>query len=299
MDTIIALPSRIAGAFTLNLKLSKERALMLCLLITFAAMIAEFIGGYFTASLMLFSDGIHMLSHAASLFVSWLALYLVKKYDGKRFPFGMKRVEVLAAFINGLSLLFFVGYIVYAAIVRLIDPQPIEVGVTLTVAVVGLIVNLVTAFVLSLAGLEDLNTRSAFLHMLADTFSSLAIIGGGIIIYYTGWFQVDAILSFVVALVIAKWSIGLLKTSATILAESSPLHIDQETICKDLYGRHDAILSIDEVKVWTIGENEVAANLLIRVYPAEVYEYKRIKREIRQRMRSKFGVTHLAVELEW
>ncbi len=150
--------------------LTKERALLISLLITLFAMCAEFIASSFTGSLMLFSDAIHMLSHAASLAVSWLAIYFAARYSKKHFPFGLKRLEVLAAFVNGLSLLAFVGYIVYEAYFRIMDPIAIETGQTLSVAIFGLAINLITAVILSLAGLEDLNTKSAFMHLLADTF---------------------------------------------------------------------------------------------------------------------------------
>ena len=299
METILGLQSKISSQFALNFKLSKQHALLLCFGITILAMIAEFVASYFTGSLMLFSDGIHMLSHAASLFVSWLAIYVASKFSSKKFPFGLKRLEVLAAFVNGLSLLFFVAYIIYSGIVRLLDPQAIEVGMTLSVAFIGLAINLLTAFILGLAGLEDLNTRSAFMHMLADTFSSIAIILGAVIIHYTGWFQVDAILSFVVAIVIAKWSFGLLKESGKILLESSPESIKHDAIASDLYGRFDTIVSVDEVKVWQIGEKEIAANLLLKVYPAETYEYKYMKREIRKRIEKKFGITQVSIEMDW
>lgn len=299
METLLAAPGRLFSRISVNKTLTKERALMLCLAITLFTMVLEFVASVFTGSLMLFSDGIHMLSHAASLFISWLALYFASRYNSKKYPFGARRLEILAAFVNGLSLLFFVGYIMFEAFVRLMDPQAIQVGATLSIAIIGLAVNLITAFILSLAGLEDLNTRSAFMHMLADTFSSVAIIVGAIVISYTGWLALDGLLSLVVALVIAKWSFGLLRDSGRILLERTPDTVDVDAIAKDLYGRYDTIISVEEVKAWEIANNEMAANLRLKVYPAESYEYKRMKREIRQRLLKKFNVVHLSVEIDW
>ncbi len=299
METILSIQSRVLSQFALSNVLTKQRALLICFGITLLAMVVEFVASYFTGSLMLFSDGIHMLSHAASLFVSWLAIYCASRYSSKKFPFGLKRLEVLAAFVNGLSLLFFVGFIVIAAIERILDPQAIETGTTLSVAIIGLIINLVTAFILSLAGLEDLNTKSAFMHMLADTFSSVAIIVGAVIINYTGWFAIDGLLSLVVALVIAKWSIGLLRDSGRILLERTPDTIKPDDVTKDLYNRYDTIVSIDEIKVWEIGENDIAATVRLRVYPGEPYEYRRMQREMKQRLLKKFGISHVSIELDW
>jgi len=279
--------------------LDKQKALIISLVITLTTMVVEFISSFLTGSLMLFSDAIHMLSHAASLLISLLAIMLAVRIKSKRLPFGLKRLEPLAAFINGISLVFFVAYIGYEAFIRLIDPQIIQTSSTLMVAIIGLAVNLITAFILGLAGLEDLNTRSVFLHMLADTFSSIAIIAGAITIKYTGWMILDPILSLVVAIIIGKWGYDLLKESGKILLNVTPEHINSDKIAEDLYGRFDTIVSVEEVKVWEIANGESAAIIKLKVFPGEVYEYKRIKREIKQRLEKKFGISQLSVEFDW
>lgn len=199
-----------------HLKLSKTNAMLMSIAITIVVMILELIYGIVANSLMLFSDGLHMFSHAASLGISLTAIHLAKipKFH---------KAESWAALFNGFGLLFFTAFILLESYYRFMSPETIETNATFFVAILGLIVNLATAVILACSGVEDLNTKSAFLHMLADTFSSVAIIVGTIIIIYTDWFWIDAILSAVVALVVGKWSIGLLRSALLDLyKEASP-----------------------------------------------------------------------------
>ncbi len=169
--------------------------------------------GYYANSLMLISDGLHMLSHASSLVVSLIAIYISRNLDDTR----KLRVEAKAALINGISLFLFIIFLLIESVERLLNPEEIAVGQLLTVALIGLFTNLLTAYILARTGVEDLNTKSAYLHMLADTFSSVAIVIGAIVIYYFDWYILDPILSIVVAGIIAKWSIGLLRDSILVL----------------------------------------------------------------------------------
>ena len=189
-----------------SLGLSKSQAIGVCIGITLVVMVIELVYSYVANSLMLFSDGLHMFSHAASLGISLSAIYIAERTKNAR-------VESWAAFINGIGLIGFTVYIFIESYLRLLNPEQIEVNSTFAVAIIGLVVNLLTAWILSTTGVEDLNTRSAFLHMLADTFSSLAIILGTVIIIYTDWFWIDALLSALVAYVVGKWSLDLISRS--------------------------------------------------------------------------------------
>ena len=182
----------------------KKVALSLCILITVIMMVFEFVVGYRYGSLMLVSDGFHMLSHAGSLAISLLALVLSRRW--KSDSGGESIPELLAALINGVGLVAFTVFIVRESIARMAAPESIELFQTAIVACFGLFINLLTALILSKSGVEDLNSRSAYLHMLADTFSSVAILVGLLIIRFTGWMIIDPILSLIVAFVIAKWA---------------------------------------------------------------------------------------------
>ncbi len=199
--------------------INKVAALGWCVGITLVVMAIEFAAAALTRSLMLYSDALHMLSHAFSLGVSLTAVLIAKRQLRGAEPTFETRPELWAALINGVGLIGFSGYIIYEGIVRIFDPVAISTPETFAVAVVGLLVNLLTAVILSASGLEDLNTKSAFMHMLADTFSSVAIVVGTVVIYFTEWFVIDALLSLVVAGVIAKWAIGLVRDATAGLKQ--------------------------------------------------------------------------------
>ncbi len=299
MNQLIAFQNSVIQRVTQNISLSKAKALQLALGITLVMMVGEFVYSYITGSLMLFSDGIHMLSHGASLGVSLLGVYLAGKKSGASYPFGFAKAEILAAFINGISLVIFVGYIVYESVFRLIEPQPIAVTETLVVGALGLLVNLVTAVILSLAGLEDLNTKSAFYHMLADTFSSLAILIGVGIIQLTGWFAIDALLSLVVAIVILKWSVGLLKQSTKVLLGHTPDKFDTEKIKNDTFNKFWMVESVKDLKIWDNGNETCSAMLKVRLFSVNENEMIYFKNKVKQLFKDKYQIEDLVVDFSW
>lgn len=193
------------------IKFNRKSALLTCIVITVVVMIIEFILSHITRSLMLYSDGLHMLSHGLALGVAFVAIKLAEKRKSVR-------IENIAALINGIGLFFFTIIIFADALRAMANPDSILVKETLIVSVIGLITNLVTAWILFSSGIEDINTKGAFLHMLADTFSSVSIIIGVLVIHYTHWFIIDALLSIVIGLVIGKWAIGLIIDSARLLS---------------------------------------------------------------------------------
>jgi cobalt-zinc-cadmium efflux system protein len=261
-------------------------------------MVVEFVASAITGSLMLWSDGIHMLSHAASLGISFVAATIAARPTSKRFPFGLHRVEIIAAHVNGVGLAIFTLYIVYESIHRLFSPVEILSGDMLFVAIIGLFVNLLTAFILSKAGLEDLNTKSAFLHMLADTFSSVAIIIGGVIIMYTDWLWIDAVLSIVIAVVIGKWSWGLLKESFLILIDRTPKHIDYNEIQAELKYEFPQIKKVVEVKVWEIKTGKYCGTLKLQVENLGSSAYFGLQQKIGTYLKKNHQVQDITVQMD-
>ncbi len=282
-----------------HFRLERQQALWIAIAITAVTMVVEFVYSYVTGSLMLFSDGIHMLSHLAALGISLVGIRLAAKPRDAAFPFGMHKAESLAAFVNGVGLAFFSLYICYESVLRLFNPAAIEVQDTIVVAILGLVVNIATACILQMAKSNDLNMKSAIMHMLADTFSSVAIIVGAMVIAYTHWFAIDALLSLVIAGVIAKWSYGLLIKSGRSLLDAAPENQCASEIKTDLYNKFDTIVAIKDLKLWQLNDQETAAVVTVTVYPAEVYEYRYIKRQIRKRLEEKHGLHVQAVALDW
>lgn len=249
---------------------SKKKSLSIAIILTLTMMCLEFVYSAITGSLMLYSDAIHMLSHAASLGVSYFAVVMAGKKVASDYPFGLRKIESLTAFVNGIALGMFSLYICYEGVMRIVDPIPISSVESWYVALAGLLVNLITAFVLSKAGLEDLNTRSAFLHMLADTFSSVAIMIGLIVIQYTGWYETDGILSVVVAIVIAKWAWDLTISAGKVLIGVAPAHINHDEMCVAICSQFHWIQHVESAKVWMLNEKENCAVFKVYVKISDV-----------------------------
>lgn len=276
----------------------QRRALFICVVLTALMMVVEFVAGYITGSLMLVSDAIHMLSHATALGVSLLAVVLAQKKTSEHLPFGLYRVEILAAFINGIGLAGFSVWIVYEGVLRILNPVTI-LGPELTaVALIGLVVNLTTAFILQKSGLEDLNTKSAFLHMLADTFSSVAIVIGGIIISFTNWIIVDPILSMFVALLVARWSWSLLRDSVLILLERKPDNVNIAKIQTELKKEFPPIKDIHDLHIWEITSQFVCLSAHIVFDDMKLSETQNIRLNIIEHLENHFGIAHAVLQIE-
>lgn len=276
----------------------QRRALLICVVLTAVMMVVEFVAGYLTGSLMLVSDAIHMLSHATALGVSLLAVVLAQKKTNDHLPFGLYRVEILAALFNGIGLAGFSIWIIYEGILRILNPVDI-LGPELTaVALIGLAVNLTTAVILQKAGLEDLNTKSAFLHMLADTFSSVAIVIGGVIISFTNWVIVDPILSMVVAVLVARWSWSLLRDSVLILLERKPDNVSISKIQTELKTEFPTIKDIHDLHIWEITSQFVCLTAHIVLDDMKLSETQRIRSSIIEHLEHHFGIAHAVIQVE-
>jgi cobalt-zinc-cadmium efflux system protein len=261
-------------------------------------MIVEFIAGFITKSLMLVSDAIHMLSHASSLFISLIAIVLASKNFGDRFSFGIYRVEVLAALLNGITLAGFTIWIVYEAIGRIINPVAINNTEMLIVAGAGLVINLSTALILHRSGIEDINTKSAFLHMLADTYSSIAIILGGIVISFTRYYVIDPAISLVVAVLIARWCWDLLSDSIMILLEKTPSHIKPGEIKSVLLKEFPEIKDVHDIHIWEITSQFVCLSTHIVTGNITLKESHSLRQRIEHLLGEKFSIYHPVIQHE-
>ena len=244
----------------------ERRRLILTMALTGSTMVVEIIGGLLTGSLALLSDAGHMLTHFFALFVSFIAIKLASLPTRPNRSFGLYRVEVLAALFNGLTLLFITGYIFYEAFGRLLHPTPIKELPMFLVAVLGLVVNLASAAILFDVGKSDLNLRSAFLHMLGDTASSIGIVIGAVVIYFTGWYRIDPLLSIFIAIVILVWSWNLLRDSINILLETAPKHIDIDKVIATIKEEAPEIAEVHDVHIWEITSQmySMTAHLVFR-----------------------------------
>ncbi|MBL8516868.1 MAG: cation transporter [Betaproteobacteria bacterium] len=277
---------------------AKDRSLLLiAFAITVAMMVAEIVTGWLTHSLALISDGVHMFTHAFALGLSWAAILLAARPASGMKTFGYYRIEVVAAFVNGVTVLLSAIWIVVEAVGRILVTQPVEIGTTLIVAVLGLVVNIITGAILLRADQENLNIRSAVLHMVTDALSSVAIIIGLVVIHFTSWHVIDPLIAVLVAALITKWSWSLLSDSLHVLLEGSP--IDTERVRAHVKARFPEVVDLHDLHVWQISQrfNCLTAHVLVsREYSQQG---QALIGRISHDLKHEFGIGHTTLQLEW
>src|SRR5574341_646479 len=277
----------------------KKSRLFLVMLLTVSMMIVEFVAGIITNSLALVSDAAHMLTHFFALTVSFVAIIFAARQSSKERSFGFYRAESLAALVNGLTLILITFFIGYKAYHKIIQPQPLEEIEMLIVAVAGLIVNLVSAFILWKVREADLNVKSAFLHLLTDTFSSVAIVAGAIVIHFTSWYVIDPILSVVICIIILLWAKNLLRDSFNVLMEGAPKHIRVDEVIRALKQDVPGIEDVHDVHIWEIATKMYAMTIHIVVKDNKrISDCSGIKSEIKRLMRERYHILHTNIEFE-
>lgn len=230
--------------------------------------------------------------------ISFLAIRLAQRGASDELSFGLYRVEILAAFLNGIGLAGFSLWIMYEGVLRMLHPVAILGPAMTAVAFIGLVVNLATAVILRRAGLEDLNTKSAFLHMLADTFSSVAIIVGSIILSLTNWIIIDPLLSLVVAGVVVKWSWELLRDSILVLLERKPDHLNWREVQEKLRQEFAEIKNIHDSHIWEITSQLTCLSVHIVLEDMQLSEAHRLQTRIAEYLKRQFGIEHVVLQLE-
>jgi len=276
----------------------EKKKLKLTMAITGTMMVVEAIGGYFTGSLALISDAGHMFTHFFALAISFGAILCANRESCNK-TFGFYRVEILAALFNSLFLFAVTAYILYAGIKRIIHPAQILGLEMFLIALAGLLVNLASAWILQGASREDLNVKGAFLHMLADTVSSIAIVIGAIIIYFTGWLIIDPLLSIGIAIVIFWWGWGLLRDSVNILLESAPKDLSVDEVSQSLKSQIPSIEEITDLHIWEITSKmySMTAHIKLKKELAHTDE-REILAAIKRIANEQFDIEHTTIEFE-
>ncbi len=272
----------------------KFSSLKIAIFITVSVMVVEIGGGLFTRSLALLSDGFHMLVHILALGLAFLALKIATQLPTSRRTFGLHRIEIFAAFLNGLILWGLAGGIIWKALSRISEPVPIQSKGLLIIASIGLAANLLV--MLKLRGHRDLNLRGAYLHILGDTLSSIAVIFGACWIIFTGQYFVDSILSIIIALVIVLSSAKLLKDSLCILLEATPPGIKFDQIIKEMM-KVEGIIDVHNIRLWALCSNINVITAHICIGDIRVKETLKIGQEIRKRLQ-KFNIKHATFQFE-
>ncbi|HZW12133.1 MAG TPA: cation diffusion facilitator family transporter [Noviherbaspirillum sp.] len=262
--------------------------------LTLGFALIEVIAGFWSNSLALISDAGHMVTDATALGLALLAQLIAKRPPSAKHSFGFGRAEALAAFVNGLAMLLLVGWITAEAIQRFSTPEAVKGEAVFTVALIGLAVNLLVAWVLS-HDRKSINTKAALVHVLGDLMGSVAALVAGVVIYFTGWLQIDPLLSLVVSALILKSTLSVLRASYHFLMEGVPHHIDYLQVGNDL-STINGVLSVHDLHVWEMSPGEPA--LIGHLEITDMQQWPGILREIKSMLLAKHGIDHITLQAE-
>jgi cobalt-zinc-cadmium efflux system protein len=275
-------------------ELSNQNLLLIALVLTLGFAGVEGTAAYFANSLALISDAGHMVTDAAALGLALLAQIISRRPPSAKHSFGFGRAEALAAFVNCIVMLALVAWIMVEAISRFYEPHKVD-GLTVTiVAAIGLLMNIVVAWVLS-RDKKSVNTRAALVHVMGDLLGSIAALIAGVVIQLTGWMPIDAILSILVSLLILKSTISILKESYHFLMEGVPLHIDYLQVGSDLK-KVPGVLAVHDLHVWEMTPSFPA--LIGHIEIAKISDWPKIMENINSMLLSKHGIDHVTLQPE-
>jgi cobalt-zinc-cadmium efflux system protein len=269
--------------------------LSLVLILTALYMVTEVLGAWWTGSLALLADAGHMFTDVAALILALTAVWFGSRPATSSKTFGYYRLEIIAALVNGVALVVISLFIFYGAYERWLEPPLVRSGPMIVVALGGLVVNLICAWILHARHEVDLNLRAAWMHVMGDALGSVAAILAGVCMLLFGWYAADALFSVVISLLIIWGSVRLIKESTNVLLEGTPAHINLaavETAILDTQG----VADVHDLHVWTITSGREA--LSAHVIHATSISQPDLLRELRTKLHDRFGVDHLTIQME-
>jgi len=276
---------------------STQSRMLIVLLITSVVMIAEIIGGLLANSLALLSDAGHMLTDILALSLSIIAMRFAQKPPTTSKTFGFYRLEILAAFFNGIVLLCISFYIFYEAYQRLVHPEEIKGLFMLVVAAIGLLANGIGIIILRKSALRNLNVKSAFFHMVGDTISSVGVIVGGLVILYTGWYIVDSLIGVFIGMLILRGAYSLVRESIDIFLEATPKDINVEKMLDDLH-KIEGVKEVHHLHLWTITSGIYAMSAHVLIEDLLTSRSAQILKEIETLLQGKYSMEHTTIQFE-
>ncbi|MEK4353322.1 cation diffusion facilitator family transporter [Paenibacillus sp. FSL R5-0744] len=274
-----------------------KKGLMIALIITVGIMFLEFFGGLITNSLALLSDSGHMLNDASSLALSLVAVWFATKPASPNKTYGFHRFEILAALLNGVTLFVVAGFIIVEAYGRFFEPPTVASGSMMLIACIGLLANVASAWSLMRKGdvKNNINLRSAYLHVLGDALGSVGAIIAGLVMMIFGWYIADPIISVLVALLILRGAWGIIKHTVHVLMEGTPITVNPSEV-KAVLESIEGVINVHDLHVWTItsGLDSLSCHLLIK----DQEDDQRILQQAIQLIAERFKIQHTTIQIE-
>jgi cobalt-zinc-cadmium efflux system protein len=265
------------------------------LLLTLVYMIAEAAGGWLSNSLALLADAGHMLTDVGALGLTLGAIWFASRPATRKKTFGFYRMEILAAFVNGIVLVLLSIWVIYEAVMRWQAPPAVSGGSVSIIAGGGLIVNIIAAFLLRSGSKQDLNMRGAWLHVMGDLVGSVAAIAAGVLILTAGWLWADPASSIFISLIIVIGAGRLVLESVNVLLEGTPAHIDISDVEGTIL-QVDGVADVHDLHVWTISSGREALSAHVRL--SGPVDHAKLLSSIRESIHDKFEIDHMTIQME-
>lgn len=270
-------------------------SIFLNLLIT----IAQIIGGIISGSLALISDALHNFSDVLSLVFSLIAHKLSRRKASINNTFGYKRAELIAAFVNASTLVIVAFILIYGAIERFINPHPIKSTLVIWLALLGIIVNGLSVFLLKKDAEHNINMKSAYLHLLTDMLASVAVLIGGILMKFYGWFWVDSVMTIIIAIYLIIVGVKLLWTSTKMLMLFTPEHIDIKEIVREVH-KIPGVNKLHHIHVWHLNDEELHLEAHLDCSEdIKMSEFNTLLDKVEQVLFHKFHINHINIQPEF
>ena len=275
------------------------RNLLIVTILNFVITAAEVIGGILSNSLALLSDALHNFSDGLAVLIAYIANKVSKRPSNLHRTFGYKRIEILAAFFNAIVLIVIIVYLFYESALRFYEPEPIKGLIMMVVAIIGLLANLFAVLLLKKDSRVNLNVRSAYLHLLGDTLSSVAVIIGGILIYVYEIFWVDPLITILVGIYLIRETWIVLKETLDILMQSTPRNIDVGHVQSELE-KIDSVKNIHHVHIWSLSDSMIHFECHVDLNEdLHVSETGNLLRQIENILHDRFDIHHTTIQVEY
>ena len=272
-----------------------EEKLGIVLGISIAIFVFELVGGLLSNSLALVSDSLHVLLDFTAIGISLIAFRVAKRPHSTKMSYGFHRVEIIAALINGISLIGIAAFIFYEAYKRFLQPHPVDTPILFVFAGIGLVANLAMAFLLKKESHSNLNIKGSYVHVLGDLLSSVAVIVGAVIIHFTGYFAIDVIVSVGIGILIVRSGVILCRECFHVFMEGTPSEIKTSEISEELQ-KFEEITEVHDLHVWSLtsGVNAMSVHTVL----ADSAEHDEVLTRVHEHCTEEFKISHVTVQTE-
>lgn len=274
---------------------TKKTTLLIVIGLNILITATEIIGGILSNSLSLVSDAIHNFSDALSVIIAWIAIYFQQKPPDKRYTFGYKRAQIIAASINAGTLVAISIYLIIEAISHILHPESISGRLMSIVAVVGLIANVLGTYLLHKGATHDTNIKAVYLHLLSDALSSLGVVIGGLAIYYFGINWLDPVITIAISIYILKESLEILKRELDLSMLAAPSDLSLDEIIHTI-NNIPGVVDVHHVHLWEVCDNDIHLETHIKI--KDLQEADRLRTSIEKVLLERFNIHHTTIQIE-